>query len=261
MPPSLLSAPASWAPLPLLSPPAPSSVPPLLPLFRPPLGTMHVSMLYTLHDTYLPTGCIHPRHFRASDALPAACIAPAGFPAAGGLAVCGAPSRGPPACDRACLRGPHLKCVGSGRSHCAQDAQHAARHAPLLSLFPYPLPFFVSRPLCAPLAPHCLLSLSHARCTTNCGAPASPAFPRLPLARPCVLAVSLLPLPPSLRTRCRALRVASTLPLFAPPRRLCPLVSRFSWPSPAPSLPYPHPLRPFSHLTPSTDDISNENVQ
>ena len=66
----------------------------------PPLGAIHVNMLYTLHDTYLPTRCIHPRHFRASHALPAACTALAGFPATGGLAARGTPSRG---CSRGIL--------------------------------------------------------------------------------------------------------------------------------------------------------------
>ena len=134
-------------------------------------------------------------------------------------------SHAPLACFCASLSRPHLPFIGSGQSHCAHDTRHVASYAPLWPLFPLSLPFLVACPLCAlcPLAPPCMPSLPCARYTTMYGAPAAPALPLLALVRPRVQAMFLLPLPPPVRARCRALCMASTPPLFAPLRRLCPL--------------------------------------
>ena len=90
----------------------------------------------------------------------------------------------------------------------AHDTRHDAWLAPLWPLFPPSLP---------------VRALPCARYTTRCWAPFALILPLLALARPHVPALFPLQLPPLVRARCRALCLASPLPLFALVRRLCPL--------------------------------------
>ena len=152
----------------------PRLVLPLPPLFRPPRGTMHVSMQYTLHDTYLLTTSSSPSG--SPDALSAACTAAAGFPAAGGLAVRGTPGRG---CCRGILS-PVFRLVSHVRvtaPACAGRTYHAPAEAGLTArkvnnklhgMLPFgpcslTCSLSVSLALCAPpwLLTVCSLSYAH----------------------------------------------------------------------------------------------------
>ena len=173
--------------------------------------------------TTLTFSPVRPRRLWTIDALSASPTPFAGAPAARGSAERRAPGGGcchsipqPFASCPTCKRWPRLSCVGSGKCHGARKMHDTLHHMSLFGLFLLP---------CSLSPSFALFALSHMRrCIATCGAPAPFSIPRLALAPPpCVLAVSRLPLPPSLRARCTAKCVASLVPLFAPPRCFCPL--------------------------------------